>query len=251
MIVGHSPAIRKIQQQIALAREASANVLILGEQGTGKELVARSLPGRELVDHVNLLSPAEQLLLLGRVELESGTRFVATATGKFLPDLFQLLSVFVIQIPPLRDRPGDIPLLTAHFLERATEEFHKAPVTIGRRDVQRLARYPWPGNVRELKNVIERGVMLSASGEFRLELDVPAPPSPSRVDQLLTDAEMRRLERDNTAAALLLAEGRIYGPGGAAEILGLRPTTLVSRLKKLRLTGAPSPAGAALEDHLL
>jgi formate hydrogenlyase transcriptional activator len=159
--------------------------------------------------------------------------------GSFREDLYYRLQVFPFEIPPLRERPDDIPPLAAHFVEQAARRHQRRHVTLRASDVSRLCSYHWPGNCRELQNVLERAVITSQGGRLNLELPTLSPGSarhpsgggePARV---LTDEEVRSLERQNTLAALERCHWKIYGPDGASELLGVRPTTLVSRLKKM------------------
>ncbi|MDX9765918.1 MAG: sigma 54-interacting transcriptional regulator [Ectothiorhodospiraceae bacterium] len=165
--------------------------------------------------------------------------------GRFREDLYFRLNVFPIESVPLRERIADIPLLAAEFLERACRRANKTGVRLSQGDIRALGAYDWPGNVRELENVIERAVILSQNGRLRLELPerVPAPapngviaPQASQTPEVLTEDDRRRRDRDNLRAALETCNGKIYGPGGAAELLGMRPTTLASRMKALGIT---------------
>jgi transcriptional regulator with GAF, ATPase, and Fis domain len=162
--------------------------------------------------------------------------------GRFRSDLYFRLNVFPIEVPPLRDRPEDIPALVTHFLTQAARRLGRAVPPPTAADVRRLREYQWPGNVRELQHLMERAAIVSTGR--RLVLDLPAsvtapvsgPGAGSATadsDRILTAAEFRDLERDNIRAALRRSGGKIYGTGGAAELLGLRPTTLASRMKAL------------------
>ncbi len=158
--------------------------------------------------------------------------------GRFRQDLFYRLSVFPIEIPALRKRKDDIPLLAEHFLDVSTRKIGRPKPALTLAAVQRLQQYDWPGNVRELQHVIERAVITSTKGRLNIEL-----PAPAKVAHLTdtaaanpvvrTDAQIRELEADNIRVALNAANGKISGPGGAAELLGLKPTTLASRIKAL------------------
>jgi transcriptional regulator with GAF, ATPase, and Fis domain len=165
--------------------------------------------------------------------------------GRFRQDLYFRLSVFPIELPPLRRRVEDIPPLAEHFLALAARKLGRPTPRLTLADLQRLQRYGWPGNVRELQHVIERAVILAQGVRPMIELpSEPASalprsrPSPVRDhdDRVLTDAEVRRLEADNIRAALRRTAGKVSGPGGAAELLGIRPTTLASRIKALGLS---------------
>ena len=165
--------------------------------------------------------------------------------GRFRRDLFYRLSVFPVTLPPLRDRPDDIAALAANFVEQAARRFGRPAPRLTVRAVRTLEAYSWPGNVRELQHVIERALLLSPTGPLRfdgmvtdtthaepLETDAPRREAGQAV---IPDREWREGERQNLQAALDLAGGRIYGAGGAAEILGVKPSTLLSRLAALGL----------------
>ncbi len=158
--------------------------------------------------------------------------------GQFRQDLYYRLSVFPVELPPLRKRTEDIALLADHFVEVSARKAGRPKPRLTLANVQRLQQYDWPGNVRELQHVIERAVITSTGG--KLTIDLPSAPV-ARVPEAVgpetgnvrTDAEIRQLEADNIRAALKAANGKISGPGGAAELLGVKPTTLASRLKLL------------------
>jgi transcriptional regulator with GAF, ATPase, and Fis domain len=162
--------------------------------------------------------------------------------GRFRQDLYYRLSVFPIDVPPLRERFEDIPELTAYFVGRSAERVRVRPPNIGRHQLEALRRYSWPGNIRELQNVVERAVILSRSGgPLRFDITLPAgePAVASRseraetVEAYVTAREFRERERQNVLAALVGAGWRIYGRDGAAARLGIKPTTLASRMKTL------------------
>ena len=168
----------------------------------------------------------------------------AVREGRFRKDLFFRLNVFPIEVPPLRERKEDIAPLARHFLRQVADELGRPVPTLRDRELEELRAYDWPGNVRELRNVIERAV-ITASPDAPLEITLAdgdgedrasdaAPPLPGG-DEVLTEAEMERLRRRNTKAALERADGQIYGEDGAAELLGIPPTTLASRMKKMGL----------------
>ncbi|MBY0381100.1 MAG: sigma 54-interacting transcriptional regulator [Xanthobacteraceae bacterium] len=161
--------------------------------------------------------------------------------GRFREDLYFRLNVFPIESIPLRDRREDIPLLAQHFL-MADGKASKANLRLLESDVRKLSRYDWPGNVRELQNVIERASILSRKG--RLWIDLPDSPlqsvrpvetHPMALAPIMTDSELRAQEKANILAALKAANGKVSGAGGAAELLGIKPTTLASRVKTLRI----------------
>jgi transcriptional regulator with GAF, ATPase, and Fis domain len=169
------------------------------------------------------------------------------AAGRFREDLYYRVNVFPIQVAPLRDRVDDIPLLAKHFVELSTKELKCTKPRLTRAAVSTLQSYHWPGNVRELRNVIERAVILARGGV--LEFDLPingqtvrhearpsmrGEPSAGAAAQpkFLTEAEVQRFERDNLLLVLEAANWKIGGPDGAAELLGVKPTTLLSRMDK-------------------
>ena len=315
-IVGHSQAMQRVLEQVDLVAPTEAAVLILGETGTGKELIARAIHARsrrhghplikvnggavprelfesEFFGHVKGAFTGALRDRAGRFQLaHEGTLFLdevgeipmelqpkllrvlqdgeyervgddrtrrvdvriiaatnhdlqnAVEAGRFREDLFYRLSVFPIQLPPLRERRDDIPLLTAHFLQHACSRLHQRPVTSTEDQIRQLQAYDWPGNVRELQHVIERAVIVSNGGPLRLDLMLPThgpgrrrPPvlrhDPAPDAEPVSATERKRWEQQNLLAALEKAGGKIYGPGGAAALLGLKPTTLASRLKTL------------------
>ncbi|AWN50075.1 histidine kinase [Methylobacterium terrae] len=165
--------------------------------------------------------------------------------GRFRGDLYFRLNVFPISATPLRERPEDIPLIAQHMLTGAAHRLGVPEPRLTEGDVRRLIRYGWPGNVRELENVIERGVILAQRGRLRLDLsegeaEESAPSeAAARPDYAGTssghpprsEAERRARDRAEIIEALALCDGKVFGPGGAAELLGIRPTTLASRIK--------------------
>jgi transcriptional regulator with GAF, ATPase, and Fis domain len=162
--------------------------------------------------------------------------------GRFRGDLFYRLSVFPIEIPPLRDRRDDIPPLVEHFLAESGRRINRPGMQITQAALSQLADHDWPGNVRELQNTVERAVILSRGGPLRFDLDESNPRSAivahtraASPPVLLTRKEMKRQERDGINAALKQTGGKIFGPGGAAELLGMKPTTLASRIAALGL----------------
>jgi transcriptional regulator with GAF, ATPase, and Fis domain len=166
--------------------------------------------------------------------------------GRFRRDLFYRLSVFPIEIPPLRDRRDDIPPLAAHFVQQSARRMNRPAPRVSQATMAQLAAHDWPGNVRELQNAVERAVILAQGGPLRFEFPTPsareaAPTKPQRIHTLplLTRAELKRQERDSIVAALQQTGGRIFGVDGAAELLGMRPTTLASRIKALGIRRKP------------
>jgi transcriptional regulator with GAF, ATPase, and Fis domain len=304
-ILGRSPALKNVLDQIELAAPTDANVLIYGETGTGKELIAREIHHRSPRKHRALvkvncaaiprdrfkselfgrardraglfqLADGGTLLLdeVGEIPLELQPKIlqvlhdkqycrvgedtpravdmrVIAATsrdlkadaesGRYRQDFYYHLHVFHIEVAPLRQRPEDIGLLASHFLKTATKNKNVPSMRLTQANVLELQRYDWPGNVKELQNVIERAVITARKG--RLVFDLPgkakaAQPPAGR--EAVPDAEIRALERENILLALDQAGGKVYGAGGAADILGLKPTTLASRIKKLKIKKPPS-----------
>lgn len=311
-MVGRS---RSFQHVLELAREVApttGTVLITGETGTGKELLALAIhewsPRRDkpfvrvncaalpiglveselfghergaftgadhrrigrfeladkgtlFLDEISELPLEAQAKLLralqeGMVDRVGGTQTVpvdvriiaatnadlsaALAQGRFRSDLFYRLAVFPICIPPLRERPEDIPVLAQHFVAQYRNKLKRPAEVIEPASLQRLIRYPWPGNVRELQNVIERAMILSRASVLQIDehqltphISAPVPPSP---------AGLQDLERTHILQTLALTSWRIEGAGGAAERLGLAPSTLRSRLKKLGIQRPADPA---------
>ncbi|KAB1072447.1 sigma 54-interacting transcriptional regulator [Methylobacterium planeticum] len=164
----------------------------------------------------------------------------AVRRGHFREDLYFRLNVFPIGAVPLRERPEDIPLIAQHFLKGAARRLNIPEPRLTQGDVRRLTRYAWPGNVRELENVIERAAILAVRGRLRLDLPEadggpagdPAGP-PAVTGRPATERERRARDRADIEAALAACGGKVFGPGGAAGLLDLKPTTLASRMKVL------------------
>jgi formate hydrogenlyase transcriptional activator len=317
-IVGDSPAIRRALAQVELVAPAGTTVLILGETGTGKEVIARAVhnlsPRKERTFvKVNCAAIPSGLLeaelfghergaftgainqKIGRFELaDRGTLFldeigdiplelqpkllrvlqeqeferlgsnrtqrvdvrVVAATNRdlsrlvadreFRSDLYYRLNVFPIQIPPLRDRPEDVPLLVRYFVQNFSRRLNKTVEYVPAEAMDALVNYAWPGNIRELENLIERAVLLSPGKELRVplaELKSAALSSSSNVSadlSLLSPsnssasiATLEEAERQHILRALRQTEWRIAGPRGAAAILGMKRTTLQARMRKL------------------
>jgi formate hydrogenlyase transcriptional activator len=158
---------------------------------------------------------------------------------QFRGDLYYRLNVFPITVPPLRQRPEDIPLLVRHFVRHYAQRMRRRIDTIPAEALEALTHYSWPGNVRELQNVIERAVILSPGPALRLVLDElprrrPASGSPASVRTL------EEVEREHILRVLQDTHGVIGGPHGAAVRLGLRRTTLLYRLEKFGISRQPS-----------
>jgi transcriptional regulator with GAF, ATPase, and Fis domain len=303
-IIGTAPALQQALAQADQVAPTDAAVLLLGETGTGKELLAHlihrrsrrqdralvtvncaALPptlieaelfGREkgaytgaltrqagrfelahgstlFLDEIAELPLDLQVKLLRVVEdgtlerlgssktLSVDVRVIAATNrdlaalvthGKFREDLYYRLNVFPIVVPPLRDRREDIPLLVWAFAQQYGKAFGKPVKRIPPATLDALSRYPWPGNIRELRNVIERAVILSDSSTLRVPLAAPLPGAATAAPT------MAAAEHAQIVAALAQTGWRIRGPAGAAARLGLKPTTLESRIKKL---GLPRP----------
>jgi len=157
---------------------------------------------------------------------------------RFREDLYYRLSVFPVHIPPLRERREDIPNLALHFITQSAQRMNRRVPRVTQAVLSQLAAHDWPGNVRELQNVVERAVILSQGSALRIPLQssparsVPSPP-PAPAAQLATREDLKRQERENITQALRLTKGRVFGSDGAAVLLGMKPTTLASRIKAL------------------
>ncbi len=308
-IVGSSPALMRVLARVEKVAPTDATVLLTGETGTGKELIARAIhsrspradrplikvncaalpesliaselfghekgaftgalrrrPGRfELaaggslfLDEIGELPPDVQVALLrvlqegefervgGSQTLRTDARIIAAtnrdltadvAEGRFRDDLYYRLNVFPIEVPPLRARREDIPILVEYFAARHGARLGKRFRRVDRRTMDRLLAYRWPGNVRELENVIERAAILSEADRLCLEdpslLSAGEPPPPARPRGL--PAELREHEKKTIESVLRETGGRVSGPHGAAARLGLAPTTLESKIRKLRI----------------
>jgi len=323
-IIGDCPALRRTLSQVELAAPAGTTVLILGETGTGKELIARAIhnlsprrertfvkvncaaiPGglleSELFGHERGAFTGALAQKIGRFEFaDRGTLFldevadlplelqpkllrvlqeqefervggnrtlhvdvrVVAATNndlaalvaerKFRSDLYYRLNVFPVQIPPLRERREDVPLLVRYFVQKFSRRQNKTVQYIPANVMEALVNYPWPGNVRELENLIERAVLLSPGHELRVPLAELKEASPSSA-LVATPGESSRIpepqappassagalgtldetQRQHILRVLRQTEWRIAGPHGAAAILGMKRTTLQARMRKL------------------
>jgi len=151
----------------------------------------------------------------------------AVQTGKFRQDLFFRLNVFPITVPPLRDRAEDIPLLVRAFADQFSKAMGKTIDSIPQSNLDALQRYPWPGNIRELRNLVERAVILARGPKLIVEVPNSALSNPA------TSLALRDLERAHILRVLEQTGWRVQGKGGAAELLGLKRTTLQARMTKL------------------
>ncbi len=305
-IVGKSPAIQNVLKQVAIVAPTDSTVLLHGETGTGKELVARAIhrssPRRErtfvklncaaipsglleselfghekgaftgalmqkkgrfeIADHGTLfldeigdISLELQPKLLRAVQEQEFERLGSTRTihvnvrmiaathrdiaamireGKFREDLFYRLNVFPIEIPPLRERPGDIPLLVHYFVSRLSRKMQKKIETIPKRAMDALTSASWPGNIRELENFIERAVILTQGSELNVTLAELK--NTMRAPGAASGSTFHDAERQAIIDALKAASGRIAGAGGAAERLGLKRTTLQNKMRQLQIS---------------
>lgn len=304
-IVGSSKSLKKVLKQVEQVAKTDSTVLILGETGTGKELIARAIHNASNRKHkpmikVNCSALPSELIeseffgheigaftsaikrKIGRFELANGgtifldeigdlplglqTRLlrvlqesefervggevtikvdvrVIAATNRdlkeeiahnnFRQDLYYRLNVFPITCPPLRDRIEDIPILVNHFVNNYNHKANKRIKTVNQKTLDRLINYKWPGNVRELENVIERAVIMNLGEQLRLGnwfMD-------NSLDNVLSDSltTLEIVERDYIIKVLEKTNWKIRGKNGASEILGLKPTTLESRMKKMEI----------------
>lgn len=312
-VLGQSPALLEVLQQVEVVAATDSAVLVTGETGTGKELIARAVHARsprkdrtfvklncaaiptgllesELFGHEKGAFTGAVDRRVGRFELADGgtlfldevgdiplelqpkllrvlqeqeferlgsgktikvsVRIVAAthrnlgqmvADGQFRSDLYYRLHVFPLHLPPLRDRRDDIPELVRHFVRVFARRFGKQIDTITTEAMTTLMRYPWPGNVRELEHLIERAVILTRGQELRVplaELAIvsrsPVPP-PASASPRSSGPTLRDTERETIRRVLEECRWRVGGPDGAAARLGLKRTTLISRMKKLGL----------------
>jgi formate hydrogenlyase transcriptional activator len=306
-IVGQSAVIKEVLSQAERVAPTDSTVLLLGETGTGKELLARAIhslssrKSRPLVT-VNCASLPPTLIeselfgrekgaytgaltrMTGRFELADGAtlfldeigelplelqskilrfleegsferlgsskpvqvdvRIIAATNrdiereveeGKFRRDLFYRLNVFPIRLPPLRERPEDIPLLVRAVVKEFQKKMGKEVESIPKRTMQALQSYHWPGNVRELRNLVEHAMILSRGKS----LDIPVPTR--AFSETSAAGNLQDMERAHVTAVLEKTEWRISGPGGAAEVLGLKRTTLQAKMKKLGIKQARKP----------
>jgi transcriptional regulator with GAF, ATPase, and Fis domain len=313
-IIGQSAALRGVLRKVQQVASVETTVLLTGETGTGKELIARAIhdgsprKSRPLIK-INCGAIPEGIIeselfghergaftgaiqqRIGRFELaDKGTLFmdevgelpletqvkllrvlqeqefervgstkpirvdvrllsatnrdlqVEVAEGRFRADLFYRLNVFPIRIPPLRERPDDIPILVEYFLTQFQRKFAKSLKRVDDKGMEQLQRYPWPGNIRELQNVLERACVLATGpvvslGDSLRSTGGPTGPAASTMAppvMTLEDSERAHIKR-----ALEIASGKVHGPDGAAVLLGINPSTLRSRMEKLGLAARP------------
>jgi formate hydrogenlyase transcriptional activator len=305
-IIGDSPAIRQVLDQVVTVASSDATVLVLGETGTGKELIARAvhrlsrrngnnfikvncaaiptgLLESELFGHERGAFTGAISQKIGRMELaDGGTLFLdevgeipldlqpkllrvlqdqeferlgsnhtikvdlrlvaatnrdltrSMADNEFRSDLFYRLSVFPIRVPPLRERREDIPPLVRYFVHKFATRMERGIGSVPTETIKALRDWSWPGNIRELENLIERSVILSEGNVLRVplaELSAAAQPVASQPDHTLDAAE-----REHIIRVLRETSGVLSGPDGAAHRLGLKRTTLQSKMQRLKIT---------------
>ena len=307
-IIGNSPAIKNVLEQVAIVAPTDSTVLLHGETGTGKELIASAIHnlssrhGRSFVrmncaaipsglleselfghergaftgalmqkkgrfeianqgtlflDEIGDISLELQPKLLRAVQEQEFERLgsantisvnvrIIAATHRDLPamireekfreDLFYRFNVFPIEIPPLRERREDIPLLVNHFVSKFSRRIGRQITFVPKATMEALTNNAWPGNVRELANFIERAVILSRGEELQVPMGELSTACPRAVSE--HGATFREAERQAIIAALIAASGRVAGNGGAAERLGLKRTTLQHKIRRLGITEA-------------
>jgi transcriptional regulator with PAS, ATPase and Fis domain/CHASE3 domain sensor protein len=307
-IVGTSPALQAVLSHVSKVAPTDSTVLVTGETGTGKELVARAIHKRshrssrafvsvncaaiprdliasELFGHEKGAFTGATQQRLGRFELaEGGTIFLdevgelpavtqiallrvlqehefervggsrsihadvrviaatnrdlqaAIAGGTFRSDLFYRLNIFPIEVPPLRKRREDIPMLVEYFVKRYAEKAGKQIRKIDKNTLEQCQSYPWPGNIRELQNIVERSVILCGDDTFWIEKDWLARVQPPRQELAgpLPDT-LQNQEKEIIEAALAESKGKVAGPEGAAAKLGIPRSTLDSKIKQLNI----------------
>jgi len=173
-------------------------------------------------------------------------------TGLFREDLYYRLNVFPIEVPPLRAHREDIPQLAAHYMEVVAHRLNRPVPRLTEANLMDLNAHDWPGNVRELQNIIERALILSPQDRLRFDLpriggEVAAPVrdfregAVSSSQSILTDAEIKSLQKRNLLAALIQSGWKIYGSTGAARVLGMKPTTLIERMRRMGIKKPPRP----------
>ena len=172
-----------------------------------------------------------RIIAATNVDLEASVK-----KKSFREDLFFRLNVFPIEAAPLRNRTEDIPFLVSHFVKKIGRQLNKPSISVSLADIERLQSYDWPGNIRELENFIERAVILSGSGKLNVELTLSHQSKSQKKKNnnniVLTEKEQKNSEMNNIISALKTCKGKVSGSDGAAELMGLKPTTLYSRLKK-------------------
>ncbi|MBS3780827.1 MAG: sigma-54-dependent Fis family transcriptional regulator, partial [Desulfovermiculus sp.] len=153
--------------------------------------------------------------------------------GRFREDLFYRLNVIPLTIPPLRDRPEDIILIARHLLDQFVYKYNKKGIELNQKHVAMLKAHDWPGNIRELQNTMERAVLLAKDGN--LCIDLPLENLSAQEKEYSDLPTLEEMQRRYIRKVIFYTNGKISGPGGAAEILGIKRTTLLNRMKKLGL----------------
>ena len=160
--------------------------------------------------------------------------------GRFRQDLFYRLSVFPIEVPSLRERGDDIAPLVAYFVKQSAQRMNRPEPRVRKAGLDQLTSYRWPDNVRELQNTVERAIILWREGPFTFDLpaspalqDTEQQPKPAAAAAIPTRDELKRRERETIISALKQTNGKLSGPRGAAELLGMKPSTLASRISSL------------------
>src|SRR6201988_726630 len=306
-IVGNSPPLRQVLSRVAKVAPTDCTVLITGETGTGKELIARAIHkaskrsdrafvsvncaaipqsliaselfghekgaftgaterrlgrfelaegGTIFLDEVGELSPETQVALLrvlqerefervgGNRSIQTNVRVIvatnrdlpaAIAAGTFREDPFYRLNVFPIEIPPLRERKEDIPILVQYLIDRYARKAGRNIGRVNKETLDLFQLYPWPGNIRELQNVIERSVIVSENETFSVDESWLSRPPVRRSNQLELRERLNAQEKEAIEAALTESRGRVFGPAGAAAKLGIARSTLESRIRTLKI----------------
>lgn len=222
-----------IEQRAGKFEQASGGTIFLDEIG--------EMPLSAQVKLLRVLQQREIERIGGRTTISVDIRVIAAtnrnlekevAEGRFRMDLYYRLNVFPVTLPPLRERIDDIPLLVAHFLKEQSEKTGGDPFTITSGAMAALSGYHWPGNVRELENLVERAVVL-AGGNVIDQVPLPGAATVSDPREATRVRTIEEIERDHIIQVLKKCNRKIYGPGGAAEMLNIPPTTLSSKIKKL------------------
>ena len=215
-------------------------------QNTAQSWLVYQLTGSKLLlvlqegEFQRLGAPASHKVNVRVIAASNHDLAQAVRRGRFREDLYYRLNVFPIQVPPLRERPEDIPLLVLAFMEEFSSRMGKQVAKVPRQVMEALQRHDWPGNIRELRNAIERGIILSSGDTLRLAL------LRDSVEPRQEPVTLAELEQQHILKTLERTGWRIKGPKGAAQLLGLKPGTLYSRMRKLRV---PHRHGVLADDH--